>query len=126
MASVSAYLANAFLNEVLRHIDYTSPSTVYLACYTSDPTTADTGTEVSGGSYARPIITFAAPSGQASANNADVTIPGMPSCTITHLGLRDAPTGGNLLFFGPLTAARMLTAGDSFIVRAGDLNCSVQ
>lgn len=126
MAAVSVYLANALLNEVLRNINYAPPANVYLACYESDPTNADTGTEVTGGSYARPVITFAAPNGGTSVNDADVAIAGMPAVSVTHVGVRDAAVGGNLLFFGPLSAARNLSAGDTFIVRAGDLNAAFQ
>jgi len=125
MAAVSVYLGNALLNAALRNVGYTSPATVYLACYTSNPTATDSGTEVTGGSYARPSITFAAPSGSTSVNNADVAIPGMPAVTVTHLAIRDAATGGNLLFYGALSTPRTLTAGDSFIVRAGDLNAAL-
>lgn len=125
MAAVSVYLANSILNAVLRDASYTSPVTVYLACYTTNPTANDTGTEVSGGSYSRPSITFAAPSGGTAVNNADVSIPGMPAVTISYLGIRDAAAGGNLLFYGALATPRTLTAGDSFIVRAGDLNAAV-
>lgn len=125
MAAVSVYLGNALLNAVLRNTGYASPATVYLACYTSNPTANDTGTEVTGGSYARPSITFAAPSGGTSVNNADVSIPGMPAITVTHLAIRDAASAGHLLFYGALSTPRTLTAGDSFIVRAGDLNAAI-
>lgn len=125
MAAASVYLSNALLNAVLRNAAYTSPATVYLAAYTSDPTVNDTGTEVTGGSYARPSLTFAAPSGGTSVNNADVSIPGMPAVTVSHVAVRDAATGGHLLFFGALASPRSLSAGDSFIVRAGDLNTAI-
>ena len=46
MAEFSNYLENAIINAVLRNTAYTSPSTVYVSLYTSDPTDADTGTEV--------------------------------------------------------------------------------
>lgn len=38
MAALSNYLRNALLNAVLRNSSYSSPATVYLALYTSDPT----------------------------------------------------------------------------------------
>ncbi len=46
MAEMSNYLENALINVTLRATAYTAPTTVYLALYTSDPTDADTGTEV--------------------------------------------------------------------------------
>lgn len=121
---MSTYLENALLNAVLRDIPFTSPAAVYLACYTTDPTSADNGTEVTGGSYVRVALTFNAPGGGTCTNNADVVFPGMPGVTISHLGIRDAAAGGNLLFHGALATPRALNAGDSFTVRAGDLNCA--
>ncbi len=53
MAEMSNYLENALINATLRNTSYTSPTTVYVALYTSDPTDADSGTECSGTSYAR-------------------------------------------------------------------------
>ena len=56
MAEMSNHLENALINAVLRNTSYTSPTTTYLALYTSDPTDADTGTEITGGSYVRQAI----------------------------------------------------------------------
>ena len=68
MAEMSNYLENALLNGTLNATTYTAPAAVYVALYTSDPTDANTGTEVSGGSYARQSVTFAAPSDGLSAD----------------------------------------------------------
>ena len=78
MAEFSNYLENALINAVLRNTSYTSPTTVYVSLYTTDPTDAGSGTEVSGGSYARIAVTFGAPSNGVSTNSADVTFP---TCT---------------------------------------------
>ena len=75
MAEFSNFLENALINAVLRNTTYTSPATVYVSLYTSDPTDADSGTEVSGGSYARTAVTMGAPSNGVSTNSADVTFP---------------------------------------------------
>jgi len=61
MAEISDYLENALINGTLRGTTYPAPASVYVGLYTSDPTDANTGTEVSGGSYARVVATFAAP-----------------------------------------------------------------
>ena len=45
MAEMSNYLENALINATLRNTGYTSPTTVYLALYTTDPTDADAGDE---------------------------------------------------------------------------------
>ena len=121
MAAISTYLANIINNEVLRNTNYTPVATVYLAAYTTNPTAADTGTEVTGGSYARQAITWTASSAGSTSSAADVNFATMPATTVAYLGIRDALSGGNLLFYGPLAAAKTLNAGDTFTVKAGDL-----
>lgn len=125
MAALSSYLQNALLNEVLRNVNYTPVGTVWLALYTSNPTSADTGTEVTGGSYARQSLSFAAASGGTCVNNTTINFPGMPAITITHLGVRDASSAGNLLFYGALASARTTLAGDTFTINSGDLNLAL-
>lgn len=120
--NVSNYLAVALLNQVFRNQAYTRPATVYLALYTTNPTAADTGTEVSGGAYARQPITFGAPvvdSGkQTIKNSAQIQFPVATADwgTITHVGIRDALTGGNLLYHGPWSAPRTILTGDRFVI----------
>ena len=123
MAEMSNYLENALINGTVRGTTYTAPSTVYVALYTSDPTDADTGTEVSGGSYSRQSVTFAAPSNGLCASNADVTFPQATANwgTVGWIGLRDASTGGNLLYHTPLDAAKTIETGDIFKIASGNL-----
>jgi hypothetical protein len=127
MAEMSNYLENALINVTLRATSYTAPTTVYVALYTTDPTDADTGTEVTGGSYARTSVTFAAPSNGVTTNSADVTFP---TCTlawgtVTHIGLRDASTSGNLLYHTPLDASKTIDLGDIFKITAGNLSVTL-
>jgi hypothetical protein len=127
MAEFSNYLENAIINAVLRNTTYTSPATVYVSLYTSDPTDADSGTEVSGGSYARTAVTMGAPSNGVSTNSADVTFP---TCTaswgsVTHIGIHDASTGGNLLFHTPLDTTKTIDSGDIFKITTGNLSVTL-
>lgn len=124
---MSNYLENALINATLRNTSYTSVATIYVALYTSDPTDADVGTEVSGGSYARTAVTFAAPSNGVSLNSGDVTFP---TCTagwgaVTHIGLRDASTAGNLLYHTPLDASKTIDTGDVFKISSGNLSVTL-
>lgn len=113
---MSNYLENALINATLRNTSYTSPSTVYAALFTSDPTDAGSGTEVSGGSYARKAITFGAPSNGASTNSAAVEFDQATGNwgTITHFGIYDASSSGNLLYHGALTSSKLIETGDVF------------
>ena len=124
---MSNYLENALINVTLRATAYTAPTTVYVALFTTDPTDAGTGTEVSGGAYARTAVTFAAPSNGVSLNSADVTFP---TCTlawgtVTQIGIRDASTGGNLLYHTPLDASKTIDLGDIFKITTGNLSVTL-
>jgi len=127
MAEMSNYLENALINATLRNTSYTSPSAPYLALYTSDPTDADSGTEVSGTSYARQAITFGAPSNGVSTNSAAIEFPqaGGSWGTVTHVGIRDASTAGNLLFHTALDASKTIATGDVFRVAIGSLSVTL-
>lgn len=127
MAEMSNYLENALINATLRNTGYTSPTTVYLALYTTDPTDADTGTEVSGGSYARQSITFGAPSNGVSTNSVAIEFPQATGSwgTITHVGIRDSLTTGNLLYHTPLDASKTIATGDIFRIAIGSLSVTL-
>lgn len=127
MAEMSNYLENALINATLRNTSYTTPTTVYLALYTSDPTDADSGTEVSGTSYARQSITFGAPSNGVSTNSAAIEFPqaGGSWGTVTHVGIRDASTAGNLLYHTALDASKTIATGDVFRVASGSLSVTL-
>ena len=127
MSEMSNYLENALINVTLRNTAYTTPTTVYVALYTTDPTDADTGTEVTGGAYARTAVTFGAPSNGVSTNSADVTFP---TCTagwgtVTHIGIRDASTAGNLLYHTPLDTSKTIDSGDIFKISSTNLSVTL-
>ena len=129
MAEFSNYLENALINATLRATTYTSPATVYVSLYTSDPTDADTGTEVSTSAtgYARTAVTFGAPSNGVSTNSADVTFPTATASwgTVTHIGIHDASTSGNLLFHTPLDTSKTIDSGDIFKIITGNLSVTL-
>ncbi|MDH6373528.1 hypothetical protein M2444_005360 [Paenibacillus sp. PastF-3] len=128
---ISNWLSAAFLNAAFRNVALGAPPTVYLALYTSDPTQADTGIEVTGGGYERQPITFsvaALENGKMTVRSAiDVSFPiasadwGM----VTHVALRTAATGGNLMSSQPLQdvngkpASRSILIGDKAKFYAG-------
>ena len=124
---MSNYLENALINVTLRNTAYTTPTTVYVGLYTTDPTDADTGTEVSGGSYARQSVTFGAPSNGVSTNSADITFPTATGSwgTVAYVGIRDASTAGNLLYYAPLTTSKVIDTGDIFKITTGNLSVTL-
>ena len=127
MAEMSNFLENALINATLRNTTYTSVATVYVSLWTSDPTDAGSGTEVSGGSYARTAVTFGAPSNGASTNSADVTFPTATASwgTVGWIGINDALTTGNLLYHTALDTAKAIDTGDIFKISSGNLSVTL-
>lgn len=127
MAEMSNYLENALINATLRATTFTSPAIVYVGLYTSDPTDAGSGTEVSGGSYARTAVTFGAPSNGASTNSAAVEFPQCTSTwgTVSHIGILDASTSGNLLYHTALDSSKTIETGDVFKIAVGNLSVTL-
>ena len=114
MAEFSDYLENKVLDHVLRNTSYTSPTTVYVGLYTSNPTDTNSGTEVTGGSYARQTLSVTTASAGIVTSSADVTFP---QCTaswgsVGFIGILDAVTSGNLLMHTALTTAKTIDSGD--------------
>ena len=127
MAEMSNYLENALINATLRATTFTSPATVYVSLHTADPTDDGSGTEVSGGSYARQSATFASPSNGASATNADVTFPQATGNwgTVSHIGIWDNSSGGNLYYHTQLDASKSIDTGDIFKIASGSLTVTL-
>jgi hypothetical protein len=132
MAALSNYIQNKLIIDALfRAQTYTFPSTLYVALFTSAPTAAGGGTEVSGGSYARVAVTSSlanwagtqgagttvastGTSGTTSNNNA-ITFPAPTAAwgVVTSIGVFDAATSGNLIFFASLTTSKTINNGDA-------------
>ena len=127
MSEMSNYLENGLLNAVLRATSYSSPTTVYVGLYTSNPDEGNTGTEVSGGSYARKDVTFGAPSNGVCTNSAAVEFAQATGSwgTVSHVGLLDAITSGNLLFYTDITTSKTIESGDIFKIAAGSLSVTL-
>ena len=130
MAAISNYLQNKIIDQLLRGQAYAFPATVYVGLTTTAETAAAGGTEVVGGGYARVAVaasladwagtqgagTTVASTGTSgtTSNNAAITFP-VPTAAwgqVVSLRVMDALTGGNLLFFGALTAPKTINNGD--------------
>jgi hypothetical protein len=124
MSAMTNYLENKVLDHVLGTASYTMP-TVYLALFTAVADgEAGTVTEVSGNGYARQLCVFDAAASGTAANAAQETFTasGGNWGTITHWGLYDAETNGNLLIYGALDASRTINDGDSLTFAAGAID----
>jgi hypothetical protein len=127
MAEMSNFLEDALINATLRNTTYTSVATVYVSLWTSNPGDDASGTEVTGGSYARTAVTFGAPSNGASTNSADVTFPTATASwgTVGWIGINDALTTGNLLYHTALDTAKAIDSGDIFKISTGNLSVTL-
>lgn len=129
MAGFSNHLAQATINHFFRNVSQSSPGAHYLALFVQDPTdiTATALTrEVSGAWYARQVVQFDAPADGTdvtTANTAQLTYNAVTgsAITVTHWGVFDASTNGNLLASGEFTATKVLNVDDVFVVNSGDL-----
>lgn len=129
-AALSDYLENKLIDHVFRATSYTAPGTIYVALYTSSCSDSAGGTEVATGSYARGSLaagtsnwanTQASGTGASTgtsgttSNSVAITLP-TPTAgwgTVTHLGLLDASTSGNLLVCTALTTSKTINTGDT-------------
>lgn len=116
----SNHLGNAIINYTLRGQAMPGISGTYFALFTADPTAAFTaGTEVSAGWYARQATgAFAAPSAKTTYNASRVEFPPVTgaSVTITHIGIVDSLTGGNLLYYEALPAPVVIAINGVYVV----------
>lgn len=128
MAGKSDYLENKVLNYIFNGGAFSAPATVYVGLYTSAPTDAGGGTEVSGGSYARVAITC-------NTTNFPTTTTGVIRNavaqnfaqasaawgTVVAFGIFDALTGGNLLYWGTISPSKTVASGDTLSIAINNL-----
>lgn len=147
IASQSAAMTNNWENSLIdflfRGQTYTPPATIYIALFTTCPTDSTSGTEVSGGSYARVAVTSSlanwagtqsagsttasSGTGGTTSNNATVTFPTATADwgTVNCFGGMTASTGGTLLFYASLTTPRSITNGSTASFAAGALTFQI-
>ena len=124
--SFTNFLETEILDHVFAGAAYTAPSTKYIGLFTAAPGETGGGTEVSGNGYTRKAMAFAT-SGATTSNNAAVEFPTATGSwgTITHVGIFDAATSGNLMVYATLTASKTVASGDVFRVPSGDLDITL-
>lgn len=128
MAGFTTFLQQEVLDHIFGNGAYTAP-TVYIGLFTAAPTDAGGGTEVSGSNYARVDASalFGAASGTAIANDGAITFPTASGSwgTITHFGVFDAVSAGNLLIWGAITPNKAIGSGDTASFATGELDVTL-
>ncbi len=126
--SFSNFLETEILDHVFGGAAYTAPTTHYLALYTAAPGETGGGTEVStsGTAYARQSVAFTT-TGNTTSNTAAVEYPTATANfgTVTHVGVFDASTGGNLMAYAALSSSKTIDSGDVFRVPVADLDITL-
>ena len=127
MAALSDHAEDLLLDWWRSSGSATRPTAWYLALFTAAPSDSGGGTEVSTGGYARQTIAFSAASGGATSNTADVsfTASGANYGTVTHVGIFDASSAGNLLWHGAMTASKTVEDGDTITFAAGNVDLTL-
>lgn len=129
----SNYLAGELLDHILNNSAYTSPGlNVYAALYNTLPDANDSGgTEVSGTGYSRMRISgsgWTSPSQGTTYNAISLVFTEDAPVgwgVIEGVCLRDAPSGGNMLFRGNILPPPTILLGDSFKFDVGNLAVSI-
>ena len=125
--SFSNFLETEILDHVFAGAAYTAPGTKYLALFTAiSDGEAGSVTELSGSAYARQSVAFTT-SGNTTSNNAAVEFPTATGSwgTVTHVGVYDASTSGNLMAYATLSSSKAIATGDVFRVPSGDLDITL-
>lgn len=132
MSMASNWLEEQILNHFIRNAPVPSPQSVYLALFINDPTDANTGTEVQGGSYSRQQVTFSQPIQSSDKavimNNHKIEYPVATAewGSISHWGLMTAPTGGNLICRGVFNRLETVQTGNRFVLEPNNLQVSME
>lgn len=139
MSAASNYLENKLFDLIFRAVAFTPPAKTYIALHTADPGENGTNAEVPTTTWPSYLRQDAAKGG---AQSSAWTVPndgtgknalqllyamydGAAPLTVTHFSVWDAATGGNMLVYAPLAAARTINNGDVFVVDAQKLTGQV-
>lgn len=124
--------SNTFETHVLNYVftatSVTRPTAWYVALFTSNPAEDASGTEVStsGTAYVRKTVSFTV-SGNLATNSGAIEFPTATASfgTVTHIGVFNASTSGDLIAYSALSASKAIATGDVFRIPAGDLDITL-
>jgi hypothetical protein len=124
--SFTNFLETEILDHVFAGAAYSAPGTHYLGLFTSAPGETGGGTELSGSAYVRKSVAFTT-SGNTTSNNAAIEFPTATGSwgTVTHVGVFDASSSGNLMAYAALSSSKAIATGDVFRVPSGDLDITL-
>jgi len=129
MAALTDFAEKAFIDHFLRGVSQTSPATVYLALFTTNPLDAATGTEAAWAAYGRQLSTWSDPGVDGITTNTNQIIfpannSGAP-VIISYGAVFSAVTAGNMIIHGAVLPNKTLAVTDSLVFEIGDLSFTI-
>ena len=133
MTALSTYAELKTLDLLFKATAFSTPN-AYIGLFTTSPTDSASGTEASGSGYARIRIDDKMSSATSGADNSSITnsspitfaaASGGSFGTITHVGIFDAISSGNLLAHGALNASKSIDDEDVFSISASNLTITI-
>jgi hypothetical protein len=125
--SMKSSLREQLLKATLTGNTYTSPTTVYMALYSTAPTATTAGTELSGDGYARETVTFTVTADVATTSAAVEFGPATADwSTVRGWAVLDASTGGNQLYAGSFSLPQLIRDERTLLIQAGDFTIQLQ
>lgn len=135
MSAFSNYLESGILEHTLRGNTLSTPASVFVALFTSDPGDDNSGVELTDSAYLRQDAAkggtinsgWTAPSvqtdGMMSSNAKLIQFPPIAdgSVTISHYALFDSQGGGNMLYHAAFTTAKTLEINDVLSIDIGGI-----
>lgn len=118
-------IENQLLDALVGTSSYSVTTPIKLALVTANGSDSAAGTEVTGGSYARETISFTSASGGSIENDAAISFTDMPACTVVGIEIYDNAGSAKRLAYGPLTASRTVTSGDTVQFASGAITLSL-
>jgi len=124
MSAMSDYLENEILDHILGTGSYTMPSAVYVGLSTGSFGDDNSGTELTGNNYSRVSASFSAAASGTTSYSAAIEFAAATGSwgSVSHFGLFDAASSGNLLIHGAFSSAKTIASGDILRIAAGDLD----
>ena len=132
--SFSDFLENEVLDQLFGGLDYAEPASVFFALSTTTPNDDGTNfTEPVGNGYVRLTkdndkVTWTTAAAGALDNAialAFATASGGSWGTVTHFGIYDAVSAGNLLAYGALSVSKTINDGDTAEFAIGSLDITL-
>ena len=124
MCPKTYYSSNNTLGLWLVATPVVPPTQVWLALFLVSPNPAGGGTEVVGNGYGRQLVAFSSPVNGQSSNTGTIAFPVDITAdwgTIVAYGVYDASSGGNLLYYAPLSSPRYVAVNDQVVFPSGQL-----